>query len=264
MFGWFGGQNPVSEAEAQWLFDAFAWCLRNFDSGVFYDSSRLVVPSNEYFPGREQSAAGMARLIFGHVKRHAAMAHWPFELVDGSSCALGAAPQVQIQGPLRLAGGPVAPADVAGGMPVVYDPQLLANPEALIASYAHSLAHYLGQAAREAPPGGSGNWPQATEVLAIFLGFGLMFANSAFEVAVRSCGSCGGNRAQRRSYLTEQQSSYALAIFCALKDIPRGSVLRHLKKSLRSHYRSCARELAGQTASLEALRSVAATPASAA
>ncbi len=264
MFGWFGEQDLVSEAESDWLFDAFAWSLRNFDAQVFFQESRLVVPSNEHFPGREDSVQGMAQLIFDHVKGYAGMAHWPFELVDGSTCAIGAPVPVQIQGPLRAVGGLAAvPATAGSGLPVAYDPQLLGNPEALIASYAHTLAHHLGQMAKEPPPGGAENWPQVTEVLAVFLGFGLMFANSAFEVAVRSCGSCGGPRAQRRSYLTEAQSTYALAIFCALKGIPNADVLRHLKKSLRPFYRKCAREVAGRPERLQLMRSSAAAPAAA-
>ena len=86
---------------------------------------------------------------------------------------------------------------------------------------------------------------------------------SARDTAVRSCGSCGGPRAQRRSYLTEAQSTYALAIFCALKGIFNAQVLRHLKKSLRPFYRKCAREVAGRPERLQLLRSGAAAPAAA-
>ena len=52
---------------------------------------------------------------------------------------------------------------------VDYDPNMVGNPEGLIASFAHTLAHYLGQSAKEVPPGGVENWPQITEVLAVFL-----------------------------------------------------------------------------------------------
>ena len=193
MFGWFGRQDLVAETEARWLFDAFAWCLGNFDARFFFDESRLVIPSNEYFPGRETSVEGMARMIFDHVTRYAGMAHWPFQLVDQTACALPQTGKVEIHGTLRRSGA-VAPEPESPGprLTVGYDPDLLGNPEALIAGYAHALAHYLGQTASEPPPGGADYWPQITEVVAVFMGFGLMFANSAFNVPVRSCGSCGG------------------------------------------------------------------------
>jgi hypothetical protein len=41
MFGLFAKQNLVAEVEARWLFDAFAWCLRNCDARVFYQESRV-------------------------------------------------------------------------------------------------------------------------------------------------------------------------------------------------------------------------------
>ena len=254
MFGWFGTQDTVTEAEADWLFDAYAWCLRNFDAQVFFHDSRLVVPSNEHFPGREDSAQGMAQLIFDHVKGYAGMAHWPFELVDGSTCTIGAQAPVRIQGPLRAVGGMAAvPASAGSGLPVAYDPQLLGNPEALIASYAHTLAHHLGQLGAEPPPGGGDYWPQATELLAIYLGFGLMFANSAFTFR-GGCGSCYNPHANRDAYLSEQESTYALAIFAVLKAIPNAEVSGHLKRHLRGFYKQAVKAVSHRTEELRQLR----------
>jgi hypothetical protein len=164
---------------------------------------------------------------------------------------------LRVQGALRGSGGVAQTGpDQAGAVSLSYDPDLIGNPEALIASFAHALAYYLGQAAGEPPPGGSDYWPQATEVLAVFMGFGLMFANSSFAVPVRSCGSCGGPQAQRRAFLTQYESTYALAIFGILKDIPAKAVVRHLKKPLRPFYRKCVKEIQGKRQEIERLRSV--------
>ncbi len=132
----------------------------------------------------------------------------------------------------------------------------MANPEGLIAGFAHTLAHYLGRTASDPPPGGTAYWPQATEVLAVFMGFGLMFANSAFRAPVRSCGSCGAAPVDRRSYLTQYESTYALAIFCALKEVPNKAVVPHLKKSLRPFFRSCRKEIPGKEAGWSRLRAI--------
>lgn len=257
MFGLLGKQDLVDEEAASWLFETFAWSLSNFDADVFYRESRLVVPSNEHFPGRETSVDAMARLIFEHVTNYAGMRHWPFRLVGQTECSITPPGGVRIQGALR--GSHAIPqGDVAEAhrLTVVYDAALLTNPEALIASYAHTLAHYLGQTATQPPPGGTAYWPQATEVLAVFMGFGLMFANSAFFVPVRSCGSCGGPPAQRRSYLTQYESTYALAIFSVLKDVPGQAVTRHLKKALRPFFRKCVREIQSKPEELRRLKSV--------
>jgi len=111
--------------------------------------------------------------------------------------------------------------------------------------------------AQEPPPGGTSHWPEATEALAVFMGFGLMFANSAFTVPIRTCGSCGGPPAQRRSYLDQYQSTYALAIFSVLKDVPNKAVLGHLKQALRPFFRKCVREIQNNREALTRLRSIA-------
>jgi hypothetical protein len=78
------------------------------------------------------------------------------------------------------------------------------------------------------------------------MGFGLMFANSAFSVAVKSCGSCGGNRAKRESYLSQYDMTYALALFCELKAIDSKEVKTSLKSALFPFYKRCRKELLQQ------------------
>ena len=138
-----------------------------------------------------------------------------------------------------------------------YDPQMVGNPEAMIAGFAHSLAHHLGSMAQEPPPGGLQNWPHLTEILGVFMGFGLMFANSAFNVKARSCGSCGGSAPDRYNFLSQYDITYALALFCVLKGIPNRDATPHLKKSLRGFFRSSVKEIRGRTAELERLRGIA-------
>jgi hypothetical protein len=182
------------------------------------------------------------------------------QLADQAACSVDPPRRLEIRGPLRGAKGvPRTEPDPGGEIGLPYDPDLVGNPEALIASFAHSLAHCLAQTAEEPPPGGAQYWPQATEVVATFMGFGLMFANSAFKVPVRSCGSCGP-RAQRQSYLTQYENTYALAIFSVLKAIPTKTVVRNLNKPLRSFFRQCVKEIAGKREELERLRSVRELP----
>lgn len=231
---------------AEWMFQAYAWALNNFDAEVFYRDTILVRPSNDYFPGRENSVQGMADLIFDKVKEYAAMQHWPLRLVHQPECAIGDPPVVEVTGPVRGPQSVGAISCTQGDLPVVYDPALINNPEAFIANFAHTLAHYLGLAANEPPPGGVENWPQATEVLAIFLGFGLMFANSAFSFNVNKCASCRPHAPDRQNYLNQYDATYALAIFSVLKGIPAKEVSPHLKKSLRGYYRRAVREVAGR------------------
>lgn len=256
MFGLFKNRALLEESSSQWLFDAFAWSLENFDANLFYNHSVLVLPTNQFFPGRVDSVHGMANLIFDQVKRYAGISHWPTRVSDQSSCSLLNAPHVEIKGTLRDPGG-VADASINDEhrLLIPYNPQQINNPEGMIATFSHTLAHYMGQMAKTPPPGGIEHWPHVTELLAVYLGFGLMFANSAFTFR-GGCGSCYNPNANRNAYLSEQETTYALAIFAVLKDIPNSSVTVHLKSHLRGFYKKAVNEIKQRADDLARLRKI--------
>jgi hypothetical protein len=257
----FHREPPLDEASIQWLFDVFGWALRYLDARTFFEETILVTPTNEHFPGRADSPTAMAQLILARTAGYAGMAHWPMRLVGpGEAPPPAVVPRVEIPGGLRRMQTAQeqlpAPAEAAR-LSVGYDPALVGNPEALIAGFAQVLAHYLGSAVQQPVPGGLQNWPQTTEVLGVFLGFGLMFANTAFEFRPRSCGSCGGPPATREAFLSQYDITYALAIFCTLKGIRGRAATSHLKQSLRPHFRRCMGDLARREPALATLRDAA-------
>jgi hypothetical protein len=246
----------LDEESTLWLFDTFAWALRNLDARVFYDETILVTPSNEHFPGRETSVHGMANLIFGQVKEHAGLRHWPTKLINMSEGMPSKSPELVIKGALRGSKGIMPDGEVSHRLLIAYNPDRLRDSEVLIADFAHVLGHYLGSMSQEPPPGGVENWPHITEVVAVFMGFGLMMANSANTVKIRSCGSCSGPAVERSNALSQYDISYALAIFSHLKDIPTKEVLVHLKKSLRPFYKKAAKELMHQTEEINQIKTI--------
>jgi hypothetical protein len=239
----FASKPVLDEASATWLFEVYAWCLDQFDAAEFSSGTSLVLPSNDYFPGRENSVQGMADLIFERVQHYAGMKHWPLQLMNQSWCPSAQPAALEIDGSRRGEHALGTDVKFEQPLPVGYDPAMIGNPEALISSFSHSLAQYLGATAEVPPPGGLPNWPQATEVLAVFLGFGVMFANSAFTFRTNKCGSCGGAKVDRTNYLSQYDIVYALAIFCTLKHIPPNEVLPHLKKSLRGFFKKCMKDI---------------------
>lgn len=242
----------LDEAYAGWMFGVYDWALRNFDPVMFRDETLLVTPSNAHFPGRANSHEQMANLIFERVVAYAGMAHWPLKLLPPDSCVLDQAPRAIVQGGARGSRA-LAPKPSAASLTLSYEPSSVNNPEAMIAVFAHTLAHYLGTSATEPPPGGAENWPHVTEILAVFLGFGLMFANTALVLPRGGC--CGGPVVRRQAYVSQHDITYALAIFAALKGLPGNAVLKHLKKPLRGHFKRALREVNGRYAGqLQALQ----------
>ena len=243
MFGLFNRKPILDDNSRRWLFDAFGWALRNFDAELFHQHTVLVLPTNRFFPGRVDSLDGMANLIFDKVKYYAGVSHWPTKVADQSLCPAFQSAPVEIEPPLRRTDGiPTEGVAEDHHLLIPYNPQQLNKPEGIIATFSHILAHYLGQMADEPPPGGPDYWPQTTEVLAVFLGFGLMFANSAYTFR-GGCGSCYNPNAERAASLTELEATYALAIFAALKGIPNNEVTGHLKGHLRGIYRRAMKEI---------------------
>ncbi|MBC8210118.1 MAG: hypothetical protein H8E21_03555 [Gammaproteobacteria bacterium] len=263
MFGLFENKPLLEESSSQWLFDAFGWALDNFDAEIFYRDTVLVLPNNQFFPGRVDSEQAMALLMLNQVKRYACISHWPTQVYDYRSCAVEpeSVPQIEISGSLRDANASELP--LVAHQPVLqipYNPQQISNPEGMIATFAHTLAHHLGQMARQPPPGGPEFWPHVTEVLAIYLGFGLMFANSAYTFK-GSCASCYNPNANRDAYLSELQSVYGLAIFAVLKELPDASVSSHLKSHLRGFYRKAVKQIKQRTDDIARLKQQAALAA---
>ena len=255
-FGLFNKQPVIDAASSAWIFEAYGWALQNFDASLFYSETVLVRPTNEFFPGSVNSVHGMAESIFERVKVYAGISHWPTLVLDQSMCNITESQQVQIQGALR---GPERIPDdsIADSQRLIipYNPQQINNPEGMIATYAHILSHHMGQMVKIPPPGGVGSWPQATELLAVFLGFGFMFANSAYNFR-GGCGSCYNPYAQRDAYLSEAEATYALALFCLLKGISNSEVTPHLKGHLRGVYRKSIKEILGKVHELDQLKQI--------
>lgn len=244
MFGLLKKAELLDESSILWMFDSFAWALRHFDANMFYQQTILVTPTNACFPGRGESTGALAQLILRQVTQFAGLSHWPFRLLDEDGFAglpLAQVTLTQIQrGNTVLLTEPVTSGE---GLPVLYSPEVMRDPQVVIANFAHSVAHYLGTTAAEAPPGGAENWPHVTELLAVFLGFGLMMANSAHTEKIRSCASCSGPAVERTNYLSQYDVTYALAIFTAMKGLNQSQVLPHLKYSLRAFFKKAYKDV---------------------
>jgi len=267
MFNLFNrNQQLLDEDIIQWIFETYTWAMRQFDKTVFYQESTLVLPNNEYFPGKETSAEGMASLIFEQVKQYAGMAHWPTFLfnVETGADKFPMSPPLSVRGQLRGKGAiaeftteivmqsampqstlplGTGPAATNNRLTFTYHPQQLKSPEGIIAHFAQGLSNHLVNASNSPPPGGSDYLPMASELVGIFMGFGVIFANSAVVQRAGGCGRCGGAQSPVRDVvLSKEETSYALAVFCQLKGIDSGKASKHLKKHLRGFFKAAVKD----------------------
>ncbi len=239
----FFNKKPLIEQDtANWIIDTFQWALDNFDKNEFYKRSQLVQPNNQFFPGKVDSVHAMASNIFKHTLNYSGLAQWPFKLQAPEQFQGLPPPRLQLDHDKKtVERDSVGPAKnelvtEQEALFVSYKPQQTGKPEDLSSTFAHLLAQHVCLQTQKQPPGGLDFFAAGTEVLGVFMGFGVMFANSAFTYR-GGCGSCFNAQANRQSTLSEEEAVFALAVYCHLKNIPNKEATQHLKPHLKKHYK---------------------------
>lgn len=213
----------LDASRREWQFDTFAWLLRNCGGYPKFLDTTLVLPTEEHFPDRGMSGHAGVAALFRRVRDHAGMADWP--------CTVQPESQEPRAAPLPPDRIPV----------ITYKPDSL-DPNSLVATFAHEFARYLVDSFEEPPPGGALLREPAIDIAAVFMGFGMFMANSAFR---------GGSH-----QLNEGEFAHALALFCLLRKMPPESVDRHLNPHLRKYLRLASRDLSQHDRGFQRLRSV--------
>jgi hypothetical protein len=244
MLSLFGARLPIDEDELEFQLAAFKWIGREF--GVV--PGALVLPTKESFPPSPNKGHARVVDLFAHVKRAAGMEDWPCELRPGAGerpAHVGTGLLLRHEGASPPCGTfQVDEADGRQTVVITYSPTLADEPTALIATFAHELAHYLMSSAKSDPPGGWELHELHTDLLAVFLGFGLFLANSARSFAQFQSAVEMGWSARSQGYLSEGALVTALVLAERLNGRDPLSAARWLKSYLETDLRRAARALA--------------------
>jgi hypothetical protein len=247
---------PEDEA---WHLETWAWLLRSWGGAEDIGRSPLVTPSAEFFPPSQAVGHERALHLFDLVKKHARMQGW--------ACRLEAQPekppaQVSRYVFLESGGGALGTFGAAGnGALITYDPALLKDPTALVATFAHELAHYRLSATPGSPPGGAEMEEYATDLATLYLGFGLFGANSAFNFRQHADFMSQGWSWSRKGYLSERDWVFSLAVFFGLTERAPAEAKPWLKPHLFSDFRKAFSSLEGRPELLEPVRAASSGPA---
>jgi len=211
----------LDASRRDWQFAAFGWLLRHCGGYPKFLETTLVLPTEEHFPDRGMKGHAAVSALFRRTRDHAGMADWP--------CTV----EVETDTPREVA------ADAAGIRVFTYRRGGL-EPVSLVAGFACDFARYLIETFDEAAPGGAAASGAASELAAVFMGFGIFMANSA----VRQGHHC----------LSEGELAHALAMFCLLRQLPPESADPHLNPHLRKYLRLATRDLAQYEVQFHKLR----------
>ncbi|MDO6506227.1 hypothetical protein Q4506_03425 [Colwellia sp. 4_MG-2023] len=248
----------IDETSKAWIFDTFAWCITELDGEFFTNDSKLVLPNNTFYPGSSSSVEEMANTIFSNTMKYAGMTAWPIKLVSAERFIQKPMPQLLFASRLRGENCHISCKvssinDTTPTIDIAFHASQLNQPQDLIAYlvqiqasilvHQHNATHYdANNSTNTYAPGGKEVLPQTIDLVACFMGFGVIFANTAYQFK-GGCGSCNNRNLNRQSALPELETVYALALFCVIKGIEVKQVKKELKSHLYKHFRQAHKEI---------------------
>ena len=243
MFGLFKSKPVIDQDEFDWQLACFKWLLQEFEGLERLRKTPLVLPTVDFFPESKTKGHARATELFDQVRYFAHMTEWPCRLVEGE-----AAREMHVGNTLLLRHQHKQPplgtfSYVDGQYQISYNPSEIVRPLNLIATFAHELSHYLMHTAVGGVPGGRELNELATDVSAVFLGFGIFLANTAKTFEQHQDFAEYGWQARRQGYLSELGLVTALSIFVELSGTSHDDARTHLKPYLQGVYKKAVRYL---------------------
>jgi hypothetical protein len=213
MFGWFAPKCPLNTWQKTWTESRMRWLASQFGIERLLQAT-VIEPTDQHFPGEYRRSKGDAELFLRRV------CDWM--QLDSARIQLEIVPDENLP-------GAVGRYQFREGQPSLIEvaQSQLAEPECLVATLAHELAHELllgsGRLSADA-----NDHERVTDLLPVFLGLGLFAANSAMYT--ETVGRWHMSRSQ--GYLQPEQFGYALALFAYL----RGEREPNWGKHMTHHY----------------------------
>lgn len=243
----------VTESSRQWLFLQYHRLVDELGSQHFNQEAQLILPTVKFFPANASTPQQLAEITLQQVKSQAGMAQWPIKIKQNSILisSENVLPKLTFEhgfhGTNALVNSELTNHNTIADtnhntntIDIELDVTQFPKAETLVATLSQQLSSilltYSGiKSTKE-------EYIAMTEVMATFLGFGVLLANTSYQFK-GGCGSCYQSRANRQTGLSEEEMVYSLAIFCQLKGIRNNEVLPHLKSYLRSVYKQAVRDL---------------------
>lgn len=258
MLIFFKTSQVIQASTADNIFESFHWLIDNFDASTFIHHTQLVLPNSTFFPDKSNNEIDMAKALCQRILEHSGLAHWPFNMVPQDQFNLNPPPFLALDCSTRPY---TLDAETAKGMAansseqllLSYSSNMIKKPMDLVASMSNLIAqHYLLQS-RQTPPAGQESFNETAELISIFMGFGVMVANSAYTFR-GSCASCYDARANRSAALSEHEAVFALTLFTLLKDIPASRATNELKPNLRGTFKKAVKQIRAEETAYQALK----------
>jgi HEAT repeat protein len=212
MFGWFAPKCPLDTWEKTWTETRMRWLADKFgiDRAL---KAEVVLPTEEYFPEPYQPTPEDARRMM--------------ERLCGYMGILSADIQLEVCQDVQLSGA-FGHYDNTGRPVIRIVESQLADPQALVATLAHELAHELlhgkGLLTAEVE---DHEW--VTDLLPVYLGVGVFAANATISEDHTRVGDVSWWSMARQGYLPARIFGYAFALFALMRGEEEPPWAKHLR-----------------------------------
>jgi hypothetical protein len=225
-------RKPFLDPEtADWHIENFEWLVSCYAKSKCLTQSQLVLPKPGFFSNDGETGHALAERIFEQVKQYA-LIDWPVRLVKRDAIQKSGRSLFEVNQGRSILGTFHSTTD---NIPEIsYAANLVNEPISLIATLAHELGHLLIHGAPKKPICEADEEEFLTDLAAIYLGFGVFLANSAFETEQWRDDALGtqGWSTSRQGYLPESDIVFALALFVSVKELDPADVKATLKPRL--------------------------------
>ena len=237
----FGKPRLVDKHTEAWVIDRLAWILENLSAEKSVKSTQLILPKGEFFPDLPEDPKDRAEALFKKVAYYCAIEDWQVELeCYQSHQSREVGPYWHLQ--------PLEPSPAGyfesqnNQVTIAFGDTLLDKPHHLIATFAHEIAHYVLAYCPWPEDFSEDDHELVTDLTAVYLGFGVFLANSAFETEGRSDFLGQGWSTQSQGYLSEETLLFALALFLRIQDSDPDLALSGLKARLHKPFKKAMKQ----------------------
>jgi hypothetical protein len=229
---------PVSIEDRQWVDDGFHRLSRLLGRNRML-AAEVILPDAEYFPDPYDKSELAAEKIFSRICGYMQVDHSEIELEifpDEIKELRTLLPYWRGGKEGGCAGLYVHPDDESRKMVVALRQSQLDDPLVLVATIAHELGHVilLGGGLMEHSVK---DMEPMTDLLTIFLGFGIFNANCAARLLKWQSDRKQGWSMIHLGYLPEEIFGYALARFAHERGEHRPTWIKHLSTNLQSYFK---------------------------
>ena len=228
-------ESILNAEDEAWQLEVWRWMFRAWGGAADFRLRHVVVPTQADFPTLFAAGKCDPHAVFADVARLARMDDLRFHVVEQVYS------QTDDDGPLEEAGTRHT---------ILWRPDEAGAPWRLTLRFALELAAVKVGGARPKPPKSHGLEDCVVDIAAAYLGFGVFGADAAIArrlvpstvagapIPVR--GVTGFIQEARQTALREQDWTFALALFLALKAAPIDPLLPFLKADLEAPLRRAA------------------------